>query len=131
MLCAGQIVLPPPPSRVPPGTSLFWRLPRSLNTLFFPCSALHEHSNQSFFQCPPFFITHIFPSTPGQPLGGWGQNNLTGALCDVGQVLRCRNDKADMTNQGQYNERYTVSILSLDKQMNDATKLTQRSEQIP
>ena len=59
------------------------------------------------------------------------QSVLTSMLCDVGQVLRCRNDKADMTNQGQYNERYTVSILSLDKQMNDATKLTQRSEQIP
>ena len=70
-----------PIPRAPPGTSLFGGCPGLLITLFFPCPALYKHSNHSFFQCHALIYHTHFSSDPGAaPRGGWGQNNLTGAL---------------------------------------------------
>ena len=60
---------PIPPPRAPRGHHFFGGCPGVLITLFLPCPALDKHSNHSFFQCPAFFITHIFPLTLGQPRG--------------------------------------------------------------
>ena len=73
--------VPIPPGH-PPRTSLFLGYPDLLIILFLPCPALYKHWNHSFFSTTPFFISHIFALTPvlSREGGGWGQNNLTGAL---------------------------------------------------
>ena len=70
--------------REPPRISLFWRFPQSLITSFLPCPALINHFNPLILECPalfslhfpvprPFFITQIFPLTPGLPVGDGGR----------------------------------------------------------
>ena len=82
-LCVGQIVLIPFPS-------LFFGCPGLLITTFFPCPALINHYNPFILlypahfhftlQCPVLFLSHPFFIRPWGCPGGWGQNNLTGAL---------------------------------------------------
>ena len=77
----------PIPHGHPRGHHFFCCCPRVLITLIFTCPALYNHQNHPFFECPAlFYHTHIF-SDPGAARGGWGQNNLTGALI-FGTIMR-------------------------------------------
>ena len=59
-------------------------------TLFLPCPALINHFNPLIFECPALFslhfrlprpfLSHTFFLLPRGCPGGWGLNNLTGAL---------------------------------------------------
>ena len=76
----------PHPPRASLGTSLFFGC-LGLITTYWPCPALYKHCNRSFFQVPcPFLSLTFFLWPRGCPGGGWGQNNLTGALV----ILICR-----------------------------------------
>ena len=69
----------PTPPRAPPGTSLYCCCPGVLITLILTCPALCNNQNYPFFECPALFYHMHFFSDPGGE-GGWGQNNLNGAL---------------------------------------------------
>ena len=83
----------PPPSRAPPGTSLFWGLPKTSYRFFLPCHALINHFNPFIFQYPPFlhfifqclalfYHTHFsFDARIPEGIG-------------VGQIDQCINDTA-------------------------------------
>ena len=70
----------PTPPWAPQGTSLFFGCPALLINTFLPCPPYINTLITLFSSAPPLFITHIFRLNPGLPQGGWGQNNLTGAL---------------------------------------------------
>ena len=72
-------------SHIPPGAPrdiTFWgAAPVSLSFYFSLAPSYINSLITLFFSAPPLFITHIFRLTPGLPRGGgWGKNNLSGAL---------------------------------------------------
>ena len=74
-----KLFCPHPPGH-PRGHHFLEGCPGLLITLFFSCLAIYKHYNHSFFQCPALIHHTHFSSDPGAFPGGWGQNNLTGAL---------------------------------------------------
>ena len=69
----------PPPGT--PGGIIFWGgTPGSLSLCFCLTAPYINTIITLFSGAPPFFITQIFPLTPGLSRGEWGQINLTGAL---------------------------------------------------
>ena len=75
-------------------------------SLYFPLAPLYVNTIITLFSsASPLFITHIFRLTPGLPLGGWGQNTLTGALCNFSLARPC---KLDQTKLNQHDIRTKV-----------------------
>ena len=60
---------------IPPGHQFFLAAPVLLSLYFFLASPYINTLITLFCSAPPFFITHIFPLTPGQP-GGMGANQF-------------------------------------------------------
>ena len=71
IMCRSNCSAPIPPPRASPGKSLFGGVaPVSLSLYFCLAPSYINTLITLFSSAPPFFITHIFPLTPGLPWGG-------------------------------------------------------------
>ena len=109
---------PIPPPGHPRGHHFFVGCPGLLTTLFFPCLALYEHLNQSFFQCPALFYRTHFSFDPVAAPGGMGAEQFDRRITvnDVKiLVASMRSKKCMLTLQMPWKKEECPPIATKDK----------------